>query len=77
MRNVFEAAGARQKTGEKAQFYISFDTIEPVPNGEFSGDVLYRAFGTDGQAGGAILREFKRIKNWSALHNAERPGEGA
>ncbi|MDO9312473.1 MAG: hypothetical protein Q7T85_12410 [Nitrosomonas sp.] len=48
-----------------------------MPNGEFSGDVLYRAFGTDGQAGGAILREFKRIKNWSALHNAERPGEGA
>ncbi len=42
-----------------------------MPNGEFSGDVLYSAFGTDVQAGGAILREFKRIKNWSVLHDAE------
>ncbi|WP_198009446.1 hypothetical protein [Nitrosomonas sp. Is79A3] len=66
----------KAKTGEKAQFYISFDTIEPVPNGEFSGDVLYSAFGTDVQAGGAILREFKCIKNWSVLHDAGRSGEG-
>ncbi|MDO8894930.1 MAG: hypothetical protein Q7U93_08185 [Nitrosomonas sp.] len=48
--------------------------MEPVRKGEFSSDVLYRAFGTDGQAGGAILWEFKRIKNWSALHNAGRSG---
>ena len=42
-----------------------FDAIEPVPKGEFGGDVLHRVVSTGGQAGGTILWEFKRTKNWS------------
>ena len=42
-----------------------FDAIEPVPKGEYGGDVLHRVVGTSGQSGGAILWEFKRTKNWS------------
>lgn len=41
------------------------DTIEPVPKGEFGGDVLHRIMGTMGQACGTILWESKRTKNWS------------
>ena len=42
-----------------------FDTIEPVPKGEFGGDVVQRVNDTNGQACGAILWETKRTKNWS------------
>ena len=41
------------------------DAIDPVPKGEFGGDVLHRVVSTGGQAGGTILWEFKRTKNWS------------
>ena len=41
------------------------DTIEPVPKGEFGGDVLHRVFSSGGQACGTILWEAKRTKNWS------------
>ena len=41
------------------------DTIEPVPKGEFGGDVLQRVFTSGGQACGTILWEAKRTKNWS------------
>jgi len=41
------------------------DTIEPVPKGEFGGDVLHRIIGAMGQACGTILWESKRTKNWS------------
>ena len=41
------------------------DTIEPVPKGEFGGDVLQRVFSAVGQACGTILWEAKRTKNWS------------
>ena len=40
------------------------DTIDPVPKGEFGGDVLQRVHGPLGQAG-TILWESKRTKNWS------------
>ena len=43
------------------------DTIEPVPKGEFGGDVLQRVFSPGGQACGTILWEAKRTKNWSDL----------
>ena len=41
------------------------DTIEPVPKGEFGGDVLHRVLGPSGQLCGTILWESKRTKNWS------------
>ena len=41
------------------------DTIEPVPKGEYGGDVLHRVFGPAGQLCGTILWESKRTKNWS------------
>ncbi len=41
------------------------DTIEPVPKGQFGGDVLQRVFGPSGQPCGTILWESKRTKNWS------------
>ena len=42
-----------------------FDAIEPVPKGEFGGDVLHRVFGAGRQSGGTLLWEIKRTKNWS------------
>ncbi|MGE5817870.1 MAG: DUF2130 domain-containing protein [Deltaproteobacteria bacterium] len=41
------------------------DTIQPVPKGEFGGDVLQRVVGSAGQQCGTILWESKRTKNWS------------
>lgn len=41
------------------------DLIEPVPKGEFGGDVLHRVVGPSGQVCGTILWESKRTKNWS------------
>jgi hypothetical protein len=65
--------GSQQLQGEVQELELEnmlrskfpFDTIEPVPKGEFGGDVLHRVVGTGGQAGGTILWEFKRTKNWS------------
>ncbi|MBM4260878.1 MAG: DUF2130 domain-containing protein [Deltaproteobacteria bacterium] len=41
------------------------DTIQPVPKGEFGGDVLQRVVGPANQVCGTILWESKRTKNWS------------
>ncbi|HVX35706.1 MAG TPA: DUF2130 domain-containing protein [Hyphomicrobium sp.] len=41
------------------------DLIEPVPKGEFGGDVLHRVIGSQNQTCGTILWESKRTKNWS------------
>jgi hypothetical protein len=41
------------------------DTIQPVPKGEFGGDVLQRVIGPMNQSCGTILWESKRTKNWS------------
>lgn len=41
------------------------DTVEPVPKGEFGGDVLHRVFGALPHCCGTILWESKRTKNWS------------
>lgn len=41
------------------------DLIEPVPKGEFGGDVLQRVMGPLDQPCGTILWESKRTKNWS------------
>jgi hypothetical protein len=41
------------------------DVIQPVPKGEFGGDVLQRVIGPLNQPCGTILWESKRTKNWS------------
>jgi hypothetical protein len=41
------------------------DLIEPVPKGEFGGDLIQRVIGPTGQVVGSILWEAKRTKNWS------------
>lgn len=41
------------------------DIIEPVPKGEFGGDILHRVIGLQNQPCGTILWESKRTKNWS------------
>lgn len=65
--------GSQQLQGEVQELELenllrskfAFDAIEPVPKGEYGGDVLHRVFGTGGQSGGTILWEFKRTKHWS------------
>jgi len=41
------------------------DMIQPVPKGEFGGDVLHGVLGDHGQHCGTILWEIKQTKNWS------------
>ena len=43
------------------------DLIEPVPKGEFGGDVLQRVIGPLDQRCGTILWESKRTKNWTDI----------
>ncbi len=65
--------GSQQLQGEVLELELEnllrakfpFDAIEPVPKGEFGGDVLHRVVGTGGQFGGTILWESKRTKTWS------------
>ena len=65
--------GSQQLQGEVQELELEnllrtkfpFDAIEPVPKGEFGGDVLHRVRTPGGQATGTILWEFKRTKNWS------------
>lgn len=65
--------GSQQLQGEVQELELEnllrvkfpFDTIEPVPKGEFGGDVLQRVISQSGQSSGTILWESKRTKNWS------------
>jgi hypothetical protein len=65
--------GSQQLQGEVQEVEIESlltarfprDTIQPVPKGEFGGDVLHRVIGPLGQQCGTILWESKRTKNWS------------
>ena len=65
--------GSQQLQGEVQELELEtllrakfpFDSIEPVPKGEFGGDVLQRVVSQSGQASGSILWESKRTKNWS------------
>jgi hypothetical protein len=43
------------------------DTIDPVPKGEFGGDVIHRVVGAEGRPSGTILWETKRTRNWSDI----------
>jgi hypothetical protein len=65
--------GSQQLQGEVQELELEnlltlkfpFDSIEPVPKGEFGGDVLQRVHSQSGQPSGTILWESKRTKNWS------------
>lgn len=65
--------GSQQLQGEVLELELEsllrskfpLDSIEPVPKGEFGGDVLHRVNGPLGQYCGTILWESKRTKNWS------------
>ena len=65
--------GSQQLQGEVQELELEalliakfpLDVIQPVPKGEYGGDVLHRVTSPLGQACGAILWESKRTKNWS------------
>jgi hypothetical protein len=65
--------GSQQLQGEVQELEIEGlltarfprDTIQPVPKGEFGGDILHRVMSPLGQQCGTILWESKRTKNWS------------
>ncbi|MBK6959771.1 MAG: DUF2130 domain-containing protein [Gammaproteobacteria bacterium] len=65
--------GSQQLQGEVQELELEsllrakfpFDTIEPVPKGQFGGDALQRVMNPSGQACGTILWESKRTRNWS------------
>jgi hypothetical protein len=65
--------GSQQLQGEVLELELEnllrakfpYDTIEPVPKGEFGGDTLHRVVSPNGLMSGTILWESKRTKNWS------------
>ncbi len=65
--------GSQQTQGEVQELALEnllrakfpYDTIDPVPKGEFGGDTLQRVFSPGGVLAGTILWESKRTKNWS------------
>jgi hypothetical protein len=64
--------GSQQLQGEVQELELEamqrakfpHDIIEPVPKGEFGGDVLQRVINPLNQPCGTILWESKRTKNW-------------
>ena len=65
--------GSQQLQGEVQELVLEAllrqkfprDLLEPVPKGEFGGDLIQRVVGPNGQLCGSILWEAKRTKNWS------------
>jgi hypothetical protein len=65
--------GSQQLQGEVQELELEsllrarfpYDTIEPVPKGEFGGDTVQRVVSPAGVMAGTILWESKRTKNWS------------
>lgn len=65
--------GSQQLQGEAQELHLETilrekfarDIIEPVPKGEFGGDVLQRVMGPSDRPCGVILWESKRTKNFS------------
>jgi hypothetical protein len=65
--------GSQQLQGEVQELVLEAllrqkfprDLLEPVPKGEFGGDLIQRVVGPNGQLCGSILWEAKRTKTWS------------
>jgi hypothetical protein len=65
--------GSQQLQGEVQELELeailrqkfTHDLFEPVPKGEFGGDLIQRVVGPTGQICGSILWEAKRTKSWS------------
>ena len=65
--------GSQQLQGEVQELELEgllrnkfpHDSIEPVPKGEFGGDILHAVMSPSGLLSGLILWESKRTKNWS------------
>jgi hypothetical protein len=65
--------GSQQLQGEVQELALeallrerfACDLVEPVPKGEFGGDLIQRVVSPAGQVVGSILWEAKRTKNWS------------
>lgn len=65
--------GSQQLQGEVLELELEnmlrakfpFDSVEPVPKGEFGADLIQRVTGASGAPCGALLWEMKRTKNWS------------
>jgi hypothetical protein len=64
--------GSQQLQGEVLELELEsvlkakfpFDVFEPVPKGEFGGDLVQRVVNASGVPCGTILWEMKRTKNW-------------
>jgi len=65
--------GSQQLQGEAQELVLESllaakfpsDLVEPVPKGEFGGDILQHVLNHAGQTCGTLLWESKRTKNWS------------
>jgi hypothetical protein len=65
--------GSQQLQGEVLELELEsilrnnfpFDSVEPVPKGEFGGDLIQRVTNGTGTVCGTILWESKRTRNWS------------
>lgn len=62
---------------ERLTANFPFDRFEPVPKGEFGGDLIQRVVSSSGKESGTILWEMKRTRNWggswlSKLRNDQR-----
>ena len=65
--------GSQQLQGEVQELELEdvirgrfpIDEVEPVPKGEFGGDVVHRVMSNTGTLCGTLLWESKRTKNWS------------
>jgi hypothetical protein len=75
--------GSQQAQGEVLETQIEqqlrarfpMDDIQPVPKGQFGGDLLHTVRDAAGQPCGTILWEFKRTQTWSAGWLAKLRGD--
>jgi hypothetical protein len=75
--------GSQQAQGEVLETQIEqqlrarfpMDEIQPVPKGQFGGDLLHTVRDAAGQPCGTILWEFKRTQTWSAGWLAKLRGD--
>jgi hypothetical protein len=72
-----QAQGEVLETQAEQQLRTRFpmDDIQPVPKGQFGGDLLHTVRDAAGQSCGTILWEFKRTQNWSAGWLAKLRGD--